>query len=443
MSVVASISPPKVAYVLKRFPRLSETFIRNEIHQLERTGLSVEIYSLMRPEELASREAVSRLKARVTYLPRGRAIKNLPLLSGHCAAEAIEGRPFKRLYRPAGPGVSAPFPGKDMDDAAVLMMQAAAVASAAWGMGVKHMHAHFATDATTVAMLASRLSGIPYSFTAHAKDIFHTYTERARDDAFLLEKIRGARFVATVSDYNLRHLARLAGPGAAGKIFRLYNGVDLERFRPRAGGREPGLILSVGRLIEKKGFPHLIDACARLRAGGAGFRCVIVGDGPERDALLGRIAARGLANHVSLPGALPEERLLGLIRSASVFVLPAVVSASGDRDGLPTVLLEALAAGLPSVSTAVSGIPEIIEHDRSGLLVPPADAGRLAAALEELLSKPELRERLGRAARAKAQHEFDLRRNAARLRQYFMWSASGSPRRFEEHVDADRVRRLG
>ena len=443
MTVVANISRPRVAYVLKRFPRLSETFIRNEIQELERRDVCLEIFSLLRPEELASHQAVARLRARVTYLPRRRLLKNLPLRSGTCSNGVFEERPFRKVFRAASPAAPAMFPGKDMDDTSVLLMQAAALASAAWARGVTHMHAHFATDATTVAMLASRLTGISYSFTAHAKDIFHTYTDRASDDAFLIEKIRNARFVVTVSDYNRQHLAKLAGPAAATKILRLYNGIDLDRFRPSSDGREPGLVLAVGRLIEKKGFRYLIDACVRLRATGNVFRCLIVGEGPDHATLSRQIAHRGLEDCVTLVGALPEERLLTLIQQARLFVLPAVVSTSGDRDGLPTVLLEALALGVPAISTTIAGIPEIIDHGRSGLLVPPEDPRRLADAIDQVLASPELQRRLGCEGRLKAERKFDLRRNVAVLRDLFARSAADLGDGTESGPDEDRIRYRG
>lgn len=428
----------KVGYVLKRFPRLSETFIRNEIFELERQGVSVEIFSLLRPNELASHNSVSRLKAPVTYLPLRRMVKTMPLLTGKCEDNTFIEQPFKKVFRGSGAPDVALFPGKDIDDSSVLLMQAAALASAAWGRGITHLHAHFGTDATTTAMLASGLTGIPYSFTGHAKDIFHTYTDRATDDAFLALKVENARFVVTVSDYNRQHLTELVGISSASKIHRLYNGIDLSRFQPGFDEREPGLILAIGRLIEKKGFHHLIDACAQLSSAGMPFRCVIVGEGPNEAALTRQIAERELENQVTLIGAQPEEQILELMQQASMMVLPCVVSASGDRDGLPTVLLEALAAGLPAISTDVAGIPEIIEHRSSGLLVQPEDPASLADAMTELLTSPELSLTLARGGRAKAERDFDVKKNVGVLRNLF--GAAPTERWFPPKSDFDENR---
>ena len=423
-NVAAAVQPPKVAYVLKRFPRISETFILNEILELERLGVPVEIFALLPPTKGPHHKAVGKVQARVTYLPHNRVIKNLPMLNGCYAGDGLKEQPLKKVI----PGPQTPaadlFPGKDLLETTGLLFKAAALTSAVWAKGIAHLHAHFGTDATTVAMLASRLSGIPYSFTAHAKDIFHTYTDRQVDTAFLSEKIRHARFVVTVSDYNRRYLAQLVGPGASAKISRLYNGIDLSRFHPNGAQRESGLIIAIGRLIEKKGFNHLINACRLVRERGCTFRCMIVGDGPDRHALEQQILELGLREHVTLIAALPQEQLVTMMQRAAVTVLPCVVSASGDRDGLPTVLLEALAAGLPAISTDIAGIPEIIDDGVSGLLVPPADPRRLADAIAELLSKPELQQRLARQGRVKAERDFDLRKNVRVLHDHFSRSAT-------------------
>lgn len=257
-------------------------------------------------------------------------------------------------------------------------------------------------------------------------------------------KIAAARFVVTVSDYNRRHLVEFAGEQAAGKIHRLYNGIDLSRFAfgGEVGGlEEPPLFLSVGRLIEKKGFTHLVEACRILGGEGVAARYLIIGEGPERDALLAQSRATGLEGQIELAGALPQEAVLAAMRRATAIVLPCVISASGDRDGLPTVLLEALAAGLPAISTTTTGIPEIIDHGRTGLLVPPADPPRLARAMREILTDPELAARLRREGRAKAEREFDLRTNVAVLKGYFVRSANGGSLPAEEAEDADRLRR--
>ncbi|MBI2527476.1 MAG: glycosyltransferase [Candidatus Rokubacteria bacterium] len=393
----------KIGYVLKRFPRLSETFIVNELLAMESLGIPLEIFSLKLPRPEPRHELLAALRAPVTYLPDPPAIPD-------CAV---------RQNDPQEPH------GRQADADAAFAFKAEALARLAAGRGVTHLHAHFGTGATRVAMLASRLAGLPYSFTAHAKDIYHQDV----DPAALVEKVRGARFVVTVSDYNRRYLATRFGPALARRIVRLYNGLDLQRLAPDpAVPREPDLVLGAGRLVEKKGFTHLVQAFALLRDRGVPARCLIVGDGPERGALAERIRRLRLEDVVTLAGAQPQEELLGVMRRAAVFALPCVVSGSGDRDGLPTVLLEALALGLPAISTALPGIDEIICDRRTGLLVPPGDAARLADAIAEVLTASGLRGQLAACGRARAEEVFDIRKNGLILADRFARSASTRPR---------------
>lgn len=415
----------RIGYVLKRFPRISETFILNEVLELERLGLPIEIFALGEPTEDIRHEALKRVQARVTYLPQKSFLKGWQVREGRYAEGTFQERPFKELFQ-----------GEEVPEDSILSLKAAALAILARARGIQHLHAHFGTDATTAAMLASRLTRIPYSFTAHAKDIYHESVDRAR----LKEKIRGARFVITVSEYNRRHLAELAGEDQSGKILRLYNGIDLNRFRPGPSiPGEPDLILAVGRLVEKKGFSHLVQACRLLQDRERPFRCLIVGEGPEQASLAQQISTLGLHDRVILVGAQPQEQLLETLKRATALVLPCVVSVTGDRDGLPTVLLEALAVGLPAISTTLAGIPEIIEHGKTGLLVPPGDPILLAKAIEEILANPEFRERLGREGRSKAEEDFDIRKNILVLRDLFTRSAVDHGGLFEAARDEDRV----
>jgi colanic acid/amylovoran biosynthesis glycosyltransferase len=410
-----SSEPGAVGYVLKRFPRLSETFILNEVLELERQGQRVEIFSLMRPEGGIQHRQLAEVRARVTYLPEKIALRDLAVREAEHAERLFQERLLGEVID-AGTGLG-PLPR---------WMQAAAIAMLARSRGIRHLHAHFASDAATVAMLAGRMTRIPFSFTAHAKDIF----DESVDLELLKEKIREARFVVTVSEYNRRYLTSLMRDARdAEKIVRLYNGIDLEQFHPEASvPREPDLVLAVGRLVEKKGFIHLVRAWGRLRDRGCAYRCVLVGDGPERKSLAREIEALGLEEQFHLAGAMPQEQLLQLLRRAALFVLPCVVSASGDRDALPTVLLEALAVGLPAISSELVGIPEIVDHGVSGLLVPPGDATALAEAIEQVMADAELRERLGRAGPIKAQAAFDLCRNVRALRRLLAGSMMAEAR---------------
>ncbi len=417
----------RVGYVLKRFPRTSETFILNEILELERQGIPIEIFSLSEPADEVRHQALKNVQARVTYLPQDSMLKSWLIREGKHVDGIFRERPLAEL-------------GEEARETSALAIKGATVVALARQRGVKHLHAHFGTAATSVAMLAWRLSGIPYSFTAHAKDIFH----ESVDQALLKGKILEARFVITVSEYNRRYLTGVAGEDLAGKIVRVYSGIDLQQFHPGPSiTREQNVVLAVGRLVEKKGFHHLVEACRLLSDRKRSFQCLIVGEGPERSSLAKQIATLGLQEPVILVGAQPQEQVLEMLKRATVFVLPSVVSATGDRDGLPTVLLEALAMGVPAISTAIAGIPEIIEHGRTGLLVPPADPMLLANAMEEVLADAELQERLRRQGRLKAEAAFDIRKNVLVLRDLFAQSAVGRNGLAESVLDEDRLRVLG
>jgi glycosyltransferase involved in cell wall biosynthesis len=431
----------RVGYVLKRFPRLSETFVLNELLELERQGVEVVVFSLLRPPEEPRHARLFELAAPLHYLPGGSLLDGwrVGAADGTAGGGTVAKRPLTALLAEA----EGPWPpllnGKDADAVATLHLKAATVALLAQAHRLDHLHAHFASDATTVALLAGRLAGLPVSFTAHARDIYHRYTDPGADAAMRRAKLAEARFVVTVSDYNRRHLEALAR-GTPARIHRLHNGLDLGRVRPRAKPREPGRFLAVGRLIEKKGFIHLIEACRELARLGRPFLVEIVGEGPERERLAAATAAVGLGQAVRLLGALPQEALLERLARASAMVLPCVVGASGDRDGLPTVLLEALATATPAISTTLGGIDEVIEDGVSGLLVPPGDGKALAAAMARLADDPLLAAAMGAAGRERAEAAFDLARNVARLRRLFAGAAGAQDNDPHENRHAHRLR---
>ena len=364
----------RVGYVLKVFPRLSQTFVLNEIAAHERAGVQVEIFSVKK------------------------------------AADSPLHATWQRLRSPVTPLSTEP----ELPDADVLASRLAALVSE---RGIGHLHAHFGNIATTVARRAALQAGITYSFTAHARDIFDA---KVRPDD-LRQKLMDASAVVTVSRFNVRYLAETYGVVPT----LLYNGMPLAEFPYSTPANREALILGVGRLIEKKGFGDLVAASQALRARGVTHRCVIIGDGPEAEALTAQIASLGLGAQVTLAGALSPGEVREYMQRAAVLAVPCVVAANGDRDGLPTVLLEAMALGTPCVGTDVTGIPEVIEHERTGLMVQQRDAPALAAACETLLTDPARREPLARAARAHIEQRFDADRNAARLRVLF--EAAGAP----------------
>jgi glycosyltransferase involved in cell wall biosynthesis len=394
----------KVGYVIKSYPRLSQTFIVNEILAHEAAGLELEIFSLRPARDEERHGSVTRVKAPVHYLPG---------LDGSAAAFWHEAVELARYVPEAWTRLGACAAESASD-----VHQALALARRVREHGITHLHAHFGNVATSVARLAGFFAGVPYSFTAHARDIFHEKVVPAE----LARKLADARAVVTVSDYNLAFLNRNYG-AAAQTVRRIYNGLDLGRFGYAEAGERDPVIVSVGRLIDKKGFEDLIDACALLKQRGREFLCVIIGSGPLEEALKARIARLGLGREVRMVGSQPQEDVMREVQSAAAFAAPCVVSPDGDRDGLPTVLLEAMALGTPCVSTNVTGIPEILHDGETGLMVGQHDAAALAEALERLLGDAGLRRRLAQNARRLMETQFDIHSNAARMRDVFAAAA--------------------
>lgn len=390
----------QVGYVLKRYPRYSETFIVNEILAHEEAGLEVEIFALRPPSDTHFQDLLARVRAPVHYLPSS-GIKAEDLWSGLAKAAEMIPDFWTMLERATDAEV------RDVYQAALLAREARL-------KGISHLHAHFATVAATVARLASSFSGIPYTFTAHAKDIFH---ESVREED-LRRKLEDAASVITVSDYNLAYLRDIFGP-AASRMSRVYNGLDLQRFPYEAPLNRPPRIVAVGRLVEKKGFEYLIEACALLAASGRRFTCQIVGAGELEADLRSRVRRSGLGGVVELIGPRPQGEIVRLVRGAAVFVAPCVVGEDGNRDGLPTVLLEAMALGTPCVSTEVTGIPEVLRDGETGLMAPQRDPAALASAIARLTEDGALRVGLANNARRLIETNFDVHRNAGRLREVF------------------------
>jgi glycosyltransferase involved in cell wall biosynthesis len=387
---------PSFAYLIRMVPQTSETFIAGEILRLERLGLPLRVYSCRLPVERVEHESVRSIQSPIEYLPDPLwkampRILALLLSFGRQDPKAL-GRALAYVIR------------RSWRDRGFEMWkrlgQAACLAKQLQARRIRHVHAHFAHSATDVTLLASILSGVPFSFTGHARDI---YTAKPTD---LREKVEAASFSVTCTAANQHFLANIAGESLSDKIRLGYHGVDTIKFAYRA--REPDglpLVLSVGRLVEKKGFPDLIEALAVLKERGVAFNALIVGEGPERQDLEAQVRRLGLDNRVELPGAVSQEALVEIYKEATVFALPCRILDDGDRDGLPNVLLEAMATGLPVVSTPVSGIPEVIRNGENGLLVGERDVTALAAALELLLSDAELRQRLGKNARGTVEAE--------------------------------------
>jgi colanic acid/amylovoran biosynthesis glycosyltransferase len=393
-------APPRIAYVVKRYPRFSETFIVNEILEHEAAGVEVEIFSLYAPNDTHFQDAISRVKAPVTYLTAD-GLRGIDLWN------AIESAASEL---PAMWRAMATARGCD----ARTVYQGALLARALVRRGITHLHAHFATSAAEVAMLAASWAEVPFSVTAHAKDIYHESVSPLR----LQQVLSAADHVVTVSEFNVAHLVEQVHVDRR-RIVRIYNGLDLQRFGYAPPVSRPPRIVSVGRLVAKKGLDDLIRACHLLRTRGVRFECLLIGGGTEEAALRRLIAEHDLAGTVTLCGPMPQHRVIEAVRGAAVFAAPSIVAGDGDRDGLPTVLLEAMALGTPVISTDIVGIPEVVRDDVTGLLVPERSPASLADALEHLLVSPALQRRLASTARALIEQEFDAAQNTQTLRSLF------------------------
>lgn len=391
------VSDGPVLYVLKRYPRLSETFITRELLGLEAAGEQVMIDALLPPEPGACHPDIEQVRAEVRYLPRHPRWRDLRVVAAHMrvaiaaprrwAATALQARRRGSMRR---------------------FLQAGLVADRARRQGVRHIHAHFATAAAEVARDAARLSGVPFTVTAHAKDVFH-----ADNVAHLADRVAGARAVVTVSDFNVAHLRqRLNVP-----IRRVPNGI---RVASHASGPDrSGPVLCVARLVPKKGIDVLIEAAALLAPHDSDLQVQIIGGGQLADDLQ-RLADRlGVSDRVAFTGPCPWPAVEDAYGRCSMVVLPCRVDSDGDRDGLPTVLLEAMARALPVVSTNLVGIPEVVIDGQTGLLVPPDDPLALAAAIARLRADTELASRLGRSGRALVAERFDPEQATASLRSVF------------------------
>jgi len=419
-----------VAYVLMGYPRLSESFISQEIHLLERLGARLRLFAVKTGDSGEPHESVRAIRAPLTYLPKVSSLsgatlpgwlwRNLPAyLRAHLRLARLRPTAYGKTLRMAL-GMSwryrdGPFEGLRKVFVKEFL-QAGHIALAVLEAGdVGHLHGHFCHGATTVTWFASLLTGIPFSFTAHAKDI---YQADQNPGDLLARKLSAASFVVTCTDANRLHLEQRYPV----RVHTVYHGLNTEYFSPRHRGPEqnPPLILAVGRMVEKKGFPYLVDACSRLHGAGYDFRCLIVGEeGGQSESIRALIAERGLQKHFTIQGPVTHDALRAIYARASVFVLPCLVAADGDRDGIPNVLAEAMAMGLPVITTPVSGIPEIVRDQDNGLFVNPQDAAGLAAALARVLKDPALRAKLGGAARETIVEVFDAALTTRELKSMF------------------------
>ncbi|MBS1790438.1 MAG: glycosyltransferase family 4 protein [Acidobacteria bacterium] len=428
----AEANGAEIGYVLKSYPRTSETFIANEIYLLEQLGLRLRLFSILDLTDPQRHAVVDATKAPVHYLPQVTSLSEtfFPIWLWNNAPKFFRSHWRLLKSRPAAYLctllLALRFAFKYRTDSwwrpsfIKEFLQAGFIAEQVLAIGsIRHLHAHFCHSATTVAMMASRLCGVPFSFTAHAKDI---YVQTLNPGDLLPTKLRRAKFAVTCTEANHKHLNNLGVTGTP--IHTIYHGLDTRRFAPRESVESKSslpLLLTVGRVVEKKGFHTLVEACWLLKNRGVQFQCLFIsGAGVGEQEIISLIQKLDLTDVITLRPAVTQEELQRIYHRATLFALPCQIASNGDRDGIPNVLVEAMATGLPVISTNISGVPELIEHGVSGLLVPEKDAEALAAAIAKLMDSPELRRRFGYAAREKICRLFDAEQNIRSLCGLFL-----------------------
>jgi colanic acid/amylovoran biosynthesis glycosyltransferase len=394
----------RVAYVMSRFPKLTETFILHELLAMRRQGVDVRVYPLLRERDEVVHPEARPVVEEAHYEP----FLSWPIIRSQLAW--LRRAPLRYLRALAEVLAASSGSRSFLVRAIAIFPKVAHMARSMQREGVEHVHCHFATHPAAAGMIIHRLTGIPFSFTAHGSDIH-------RDRTGLRVKVRAASFVVAISEDNRRVIRDECGERTARKVEVIHCGVDTERFRAE---RRPGdhalRIVCVGTLHEVKGQAVLLEACRRLMERGVDFRCRLIGDGEDRRMLEDLVRRHGLHGRVELAGRRTGEEVAAELREASVLVAPSVPSRDGRREGIPVVLMEAMATGLPVVASRLSGIPELVTDGEAGLLVEPGDDAAVADALVRLAADAELRHRLGLAGRRRVVEEFDVDRNARALR---------------------------
>lgn len=394
---------------MSRFPHLPETFILREMTELERQGWAISLYPL-----ILQKQTVVHSEAQ-TWIPRA---ARLPYFSAPVAASnaaTLLRQPVRYL------GASARAVGENLASVQFLARALALwpkAVHAAWLMkreGITHVHAHYATHPAFAAWVIHRLTGLPYSITVHAHDIF---VERV----MLATKLREATFIAAISNFNREFLAREVGPWVREKTHIVHCGIVPSQYaarRPPPGPDETFEIITIGSLQPYKGQRYLLEACALLRDQGLKFRCRIIGGGELRPDLEAQLTDLKLAGLVELLGPQPQDEVARLLPTAHCYVQPSIITPSGKMEGIPVSLMEAMSCGLPVVATQLSGVPELVRPEETGVLVPPADARALAEALSRVQAQPQAAQQMAEAGRALVLREFDLRANVTQLAGLF------------------------
>lgn len=394
----------KIAYMMSRFPKISETFILFEILEMEKLGFQVEVFPLLRERQPVNHPEAVRVAERAHFLP----FFSTAILAANC--RMLWKKP-RRYVRTLFAMLRAAWPNKNFFAGVIAYWpKSVAFALSMQQRGVQHIHAHFCNHPAMSAFAIHRLTGIPFSFTAHGSDLH-------KDRTMLAQKTGAAKFAVTVSQFNLQVMLSACREETRRKIHIIHCGIDPEVFSPAETkeARGPLRLVCVASYEEVKGHRYLVEACARLRERGLDFVCDLIGDGPLRAQVTRHIQQLGLQDKIIVHGSKPRAEVARMMMAADVKVLPSVPTAEGKREGVPVVLMEAMACGLPVVSSRLSGIPELVEHGRTGFLTAPGEVNEIAAAVQKLHEQPALRRAMGRAGREKVVREFNLRVSAAQL----------------------------
>jgi glycosyltransferase involved in cell wall biosynthesis len=419
-----SSSNKQIGYLLRSYPRLTQTFVLNEILALEGSGVALQIFALTNPHEKLVQRQAEEVRAPVHYLDESfqpRPLRQMLREHAGVAGRHFSGYLRSLVYVAANKSIDQGYKASNRWECflqAVHLVSVLTLKERQTGKKLDHLHAHFAHDPTLIAFLVHSMTGIPFSFTAHARDLYQV------PEKVLVDRIRRARAVITCCGANMDYLNQIA-PSQRSKFSLVYHGVNLKDFQQlsdRAAKPLPECptILSVGRLVEKKGFRDLLEALAIVKERGERFQCRIYGDGPLGPQLEGWIERHGMTGDVRLMGDITQQELISIYQTADLFILTPVQTEDGDRDGIPNVLVEAMAVALPVVTTAVAGIPELVDHDQNGLLYPSRDVDGISAGIVELLRNPDKRRQFGDAGLKKVREHFDVTQAAKRLKALFI-----------------------
>ena len=398
-----------VAYTMSRFPKLTETFILYEMIALEEAGVKVELFPLLKEKQAVHHKEVAKWMERAHFYPfvNGKIIAaNFYYLFRKPVTYL---KTLWEVLRGTAPSFNFFFGALGVFPKAVLF------AREMTRLGVKHLHCHFCTHPAVAGLIVYRLSGIPFSFTAHGSDL-HV------DQTMLDKKIAAAKRAVTISQFNKEVMVKAAGEQYRDKIDVIHCGVDpdlFECYQRNHNNAEIYQILCVASFEEVKGHKYLIEACRILQKRNVPFRCHLVGYGPLRNKVEQQIKDAGLSENFILHGGQPRHKVLELLKLADVFILPSVPTANGKKEGIPVVLMEAMSTCLPVVSSRLSGIPELVQHEISGILTEPGNVEEIADALCFFYQHPDKRSEMGQAGRAFVNAEFNLKTNARKLFHVF------------------------